>query len=103
MVKDIKIELFDYLLPDEKIPRHPLAQRDACKLLLSRPDGIISHRRFHELPELLPPGTLLVCNDTKVINARISFRKPTGSRIEIFLLEPIDPSDYVLSFQTRGR
>ena len=103
MVKDIKIELFDYLLPDEKIPRHPLAQRDACKLLLSRPDGIISHRRFHELPELLPPGTLLVCNDTKVINARISFRKPTGSRIEIFLLEPIDPSDYVLTFQTRGR
>lgn len=103
MVKDIRIEDFDYNLPDERIPRHPLAQRDACKLLLSRPDGIISHRRFSELPDLLPPGTMLVCNDTKVINARISFYKETGSRIEVFILEPLDPSDYQLTFQTRGR
>lgn len=103
MVKEIKIEDFDYNLPDERIPRHPLQQRDACKLLLSRPDGIISHRRFNELPDLLPPGTTLVCNDTRVINARITFHKATGSRIEVFLLEPIDPSDYVLTFQTRGR
>lgn len=103
MVKDIKIELFDYPLPDELIPRHPLEKRDACKLLLLRPDGIISHRVFSELPDLLPPGTMLVCNDTRVINARISFYKSTGSRIEVFLLEPIDPSDYVLTFQTRGR
>lgn len=103
MVKDIRIEDFDYNLPDERIPRHPLAQRDACKLLLSRPDGIISHRRFSELPDLLPPGSMLVCNDTKVINARISFYKETGSRIEVFLLEPLDPSDYQLTFQTRGR
>lgn len=103
MVKDIKIEDFDYNLPDERIPRHPLQQRDACKLLLSRPDGVISHRRFSELAGLLPTDTLLVCNDTKVINARISFYKTTGSRIEVFLLEPLDPSDYVLTFQTRGR
>lgn len=103
MVKDIKIEDFNYNLPDERIPRHPLQQRDACKLLLSRPDGVISHRRFSELAGLLPPGSLLVCNDTKVINARMAFYKQTGSRIEIFLLEPEEPSDYVLSFQTRGR
>ena len=103
MVKDIKIEDFDYDLPDERIPRHPLQQRDACKLLLSRPDGVILHHRFNELPGLLPPETLLVCNDTRVINARISFYKTTGSRIEVFLLEPLDPSDYVLTFQTRGK
>lgn len=103
MVKDIKIEDFNYNLPDERIPRHPLQQRDACKLLLSRPDGAISNRRFSELAGLLPPGSMLVCNDTKVINARMEFHKQTGSRIEIFLLEPEEPSDYVLSFQTRGR
>ncbi len=103
MVKDIKIADFNYELPDERIPRHPLQQRDSCKLLLSRPDGIISHRRFSELAGLLPPGSMLVCNDTKVINARMTFHKQTGSRIEVFLLEPEDPADYVLSFQTRGR
>ncbi len=103
MVEEIKIDSFDYNLPDERIPRHPLAQRDACRLLLSRPDGRISHRIFSDLPNLLPPGTMLVCNDTRVINARMAFRKPSGSRIEIFLLEPIDPSDYVLTFQTRTR
>lgn len=103
MVNDIRIEEFDYNLPDERIPRHPLSKRDACKLLQLRPDGVISHRVFSELPALLPPGTLLVCNDTRVINARITFHKQTGSRIEVFLLEPIEPSDYVLTFQTRGR
>lgn len=103
MVKEIQIEDFDYNLPDERIPRHPLAKRDACKLLLFRPDGVIAHRKFSELPDLLPPGTMLVCNDTRVINARISFYKSTGSRIEVFLLEPIDPSDYVLTFQTHSR
>lgn len=103
MVKEIRIEDFDYNLPDERIPRHPLQQRDACKLLLSRRDGGISHRRFSELAGLLPPGSLLVCNDTKVINARIAFKKATGARVEVFLLEPLDPSDYVVTFQTRGR
>lgn len=103
MVKDIKIEDFNYFLPDGRIPRHPLHQRDACKLLLSRPDGVISHRLFNELPSLLPPDSFMVCNDTRVINARISFHKDTGSKIEVFLLEPLDPSDYILTFQTHGR
>ena len=103
MVKEIKIEDFNYDLPDERIPRHPLRKRAACKLLLARPDGIISHRRFADLPGLLPTGSMLICNDTRVINARITFHKPTGSRIEVFLLEPLDPADYVLTFQTRSK
>lgn len=93
-VADIRIADFDYDLPDERVPRHPLAQRDACRLLVSAPDGAITHRRFADLPELLAPGSLLVCNNTRVINARIRFRKPTGAEIETFLLEPEAPSDY---------
>lgn len=100
MVKDIRISEFDYNLPDERIARHPLVERDACKLLLSRPDGLISHRIFNELPSLLPIGAMMVCNDTRVINARIGFHKETGARIEIFLLEPVAPADYALVFQT---
>ncbi len=101
-VKNIKIADFDYPLPDERIARHPLAERDKCKLLVSLPDGEILHKSFFNLPELLPVNSFLVCNDTRVINARIAFRKATGSRIEIFLLEPLDPSDYLLMFQTNG-
>ncbi len=103
MVKEIKISDFDYNLPDEKIASHPLAVRDECRLLLSRPDGVLTDRFFRELPSLLAPSTMLVGNDTRVINARLAFRKPTGSRIEVFLLEPLDPSDYVLMFQACGR
>lgn len=103
MVKDIKIADFDYQLPEEKIPAHPLAMRDKCRLLLSRPDAVIADRIFSDLPALLPPSTLIVGNDTRVINARLAFRKPSGARIEIFLLEPLDPADYVLTFQTRGK
>ena len=102
MVKDIKIADFDYPLPDELIARHPLLQRDACKLLVStRPDEI-DDKIFSILPDLIPSGSLMVCNDTRVINARIKFEKSTGSKIEVFLLEPIQPQDYVLMFQSRG-
>lgn len=101
-IRDIKIADFDYPLPDDRIPRHPLAERDTCKLLVSRPDGSVEHHTFSELPELLPEKTLMVCNDTRVINARIRFEKSTGSKIEVFLLEPIFPEDYVLMFQSVG-
>lgn len=101
-VKQIQIADFDYPLPDERIARHPLAVRDSCKLLVSLPDGKIEHRHFSDLPGYLPEGSLMVCNDTRVINARMEFRKATGARIEVFLLEPIQPEDYVLMFQTRG-
>lgn len=102
MVKNILISDFLYPLPDERIARHPLSQRDACKLLVSTHPGEIAHRTFSDLPNLIPAGSLLVCNDTRVINARIRFRKDTGSQIETFLLEPLYPHDYVLMFQARS-
>ncbi len=101
-IKNIKIEDFDYPLPDERIPRHPLADRASCKLLARSSDGTIKHMTFSDLPGLLPKNALLVCNDTRVINARIAFYKETGSRIEVFLLEPLSPEDYVLMFQSCG-
>lgn len=103
MVSDISIADFDYPLPDEMIARHPLDERDRCRLLLSRPDGVVTHRIFSELADLLPVSSLMVANDTRVINARMTFHKSTGSKIEIFLLEPLDPADYSLMFQSRGR
>ncbi|MCH5224642.1 MAG: S-adenosylmethionine:tRNA ribosyltransferase-isomerase [Muribaculaceae bacterium] len=101
MVRDITIEDFDYSLPESQIPLHPLPARDECKLLVFSPGGRIYHRVFKELPDLLPPGALLVCNDTKVINARLAFHKDSGAAIELFLLEPSSPSDYALNFQSR--
>ena len=102
-VKNIKIADFDYPLPDERIARHPLAARDSCLLIVAGNRGAVSHCRFDALPQLLPQDSLLVCNNTRVINARIRFRKETGSEVEVFLLEPLDPEDYVLMFQSRGR
>lgn len=100
-IKNIRIEEFDYPLPDERIARHPLADRDSCKLLLYS-GGEISHHIFKELPALIPQGALLVMNNTRVINARMEFFRASGARIEIFLLEPLDPRDYAVAFQTRG-
>lgn len=103
MVKDIRIEEFDYPLPDERIAKHPLAERDRCKLLVRRPDGTLSEHIFAELPALLPDDTMLVYNNTRVINARLRFRKPEGALIEIFCLEPVTPSDYAVSFAQTER
>lgn len=102
MVKDIRISDFEYTLPDDRIARHPLRERDACRLLVSEADGSIKHELFSSLADLLPVNSLLIFNDTRVINARVSFEKSTGSKIEVFLLDPHEPSDYVLMFQTRG-
>lgn len=101
-IQNIRIEDFDYPLPDERIARHPLAVRDACRLLVSD-GGEISHHVFSSLPRLIPTGTLLVMNNTRVINARMEFFRTSGARIEIFLLEPLSPRDYAVAFQTRGR
>ncbi len=103
MVKDIRIEEFDYPLPDERIAKHPLAERDRCKLLVRRHDGTLSEHIFAELPALLPDDTMLVYNNTRVINARLRFRKPEGALIEIFCLEPVTPSDYAVSFAQTER
>lgn len=103
MVKDIHISNFDYSLPDEKIARFPLQQRDACKLIVSDGEGGISHHTFVEVPELIDRDTLMICNETRVINARIEFHKSTGARIEVFLLEPHAPADYAVSFAATDR
>ena len=100
MVKEISINDFDYDLPQERIPIHPLEKRDECKLLVHAPDNHLYHKKFKDLPGLLPLGSLLICNDTKVINARLLFQKETGAFIEIFLLEPLVPADYALNFQS---
>lgn len=97
-VRKIRIEDYDYPLPEERIAQHPLARRDSCKLLVAGMEGNVSHRIFSDLPVLLRPGTLVVANETKVIRARMEFMKASGARIEIFLLEPLRPNDYVTNF-----
>lgn len=103
MVKAIRIDEFDYELPEERIAKHPPAQRDACKLLVRGANGEISEHRFSELPALLPKDAMLVYNNTRVINARLRFRKPEGALIEIFCLEPLDPADYAVNFASTSR
>ena len=96
--KNIDIKEYNYPLPDDKIAKHPLAQRDACRLLVRNAAGELSDRRFTDLPGLLDSDSLLVYNNTRVINARLRFRKPSGALIEIFCLEPASPADYALNF-----
>lgn len=100
--RSITIESYDYPLPDERIAKHPLAERDRCKLLVRCADGSIADHTFNELPALLPPQSMLVYNNTRVINARLRFRKETGALIEIFCLEPVRPVDYAQNFASVG-
>ena len=96
--KHIKISEFNYPLPDERIAKFPLSNRDESKLLVYR-QGEVSEDRFTSLPNYLEAGEMMVFNNTKVIQARLHFRKETSALIEVFCLEPILPNDYVLSFQ----
>ncbi len=96
--KDISIDKYDYPLPDERIAKHPLTVRDSCKLLVRDSDGTLSSHIFSELPSLLPADAMLIYNNTRVINARLRFRKESGATIEIFCLEPAAPTDYALNF-----
>ena len=96
--KHIKISDFNYPLPDERIAKFPLSNRDESNLLVYR-QGEVSEDRFTSLPDYLEAGEMMVFNNTKVIQARLHFRKETGALIEVFCLEPIQPNDYVLSFQ----
>ena len=99
---DIRISDYNYSLPDERIAKYPVAERDHSKLLVYQ-HGTISEDRFYHLPNYLPAGALLVYNNTRVIRARMLFRKPTGAHIEIFLLEPYSPADYEQTFQSQER
>ena len=96
--KHIRISDYNYDLPDERIAKFPIAQRDHSKLLVYK-HGEVSDDSFYHLPDYLPEGALMVFNNTKVIQARMHFRKETGALIEVFLLEPADPTDYELMFQ----
>lgn len=100
--REIRIDDFDYSLPDERIAKFPLEKRDESKLLLYR-NGEISESIFKKITDYLPQNALMVFNNTRVIQARLLFQKETGARIEIFCLEPAEPHDYALIFQTTGR
>ena len=97
----IHISDYDYPLPDERIAKYPLAERDTSKLLLYR-NGEVKEDKFFNLPNYLPKGALMVFNNTKVIQARLHFHKSTGALIEVFCLEPHTPADYQLSFAQTG-
>ena len=99
--QQISIDDFDYPLPDERIAKFPLAHRDESKLLLYR-KGEVGESIFKNIANYIPNDSLMVFNNTRVIQARILFHKETGAKIEIFCLEPIEPHDYVLTFQTTG-
>ena len=106
--QEIQISDYNYELPDERIAKFPKQQRDHSKLLLYR-QGEVGEDMFYNLPEYLPAGALMVMNNTRVIQARLHFRKSnekgeqTGALIEIFLLEPAQPADYEQMFQTTER
>ena len=96
-VKDISIEEYDYPLPEERIAKYPLAERDASKLLVLK-DNAIQASQFRNIGQFLPNDALLIFNETKVIRARLQFLKDTGSHIEVFCLEPDD--DYQIAFSS---
>ena len=103
-MEEILIEEYNYPLPDERIAKYPLAKRDQSKLLIYR-DGKVSEDTFCHVGEYLTSDSLLIYNNTRVIQARLEFHKQLeegaqGARIEIFCLEPLQPRDYQLSLGT---
>lgn len=100
--KNIKITDFSYDLPENRIAKYPLKNRDESKLLMWM-TGKTSQDIFKNIPAFLPENSLLVFNNTRVIHARIFFRKETGAKIEIFCLEPVEPADYQIAFQEKQK
>ena len=100
--KHIKTVDYDYALPDERIAKFPLVRRDHSKLLIYE-HGKVYEDIFYNLPDHLPKHALMVFNNTRVIQARMHFRKETGALIEVFLMEPTAPTDYEQMFQTKGK
>lgn len=97
MIPSIHIEDYSYPLTDDRIAKYPLEERDASKLLIYR-EGKISEKHFKKLAEYIPEGSFMVFNDTKVVPARLHFRRDTGAHIEIFCLQPVEPADYAQAF-----
>lgn len=96
--KNIKISEFTYKLPNDRIAKYPLKNRDKSKLLVYK-NNSISENIFENCADILPENAQLVFNNTRVIHARLFFRKETGAKIEIFCLEPVHPADYQIAFQ----
>lgn len=101
MIPDININNYTYILPDERIAKYPLPERDSSKLLEFRDGGINDHI-FRDLPGLLPSDAMMVFNETKVVPARLHFQRISGAHIEIFCLEPDFPRDYVSNFASKS-
>ena len=99
--RHIQIKDYNYPLPEERIAKYPLAERDSSKLLVYR-HGSIGEDVFRNLPGYLPKGALMVFNNTKVVQARLHFHKETGALIEIFILEPALPKEYQENFARKG-
>lgn len=100
--RHIQIKDYNYPLPEERIAKFPLAERDSSKLLIYN-KGKVSEDLFYTLPQHLPSGALMVFNNTRVIQARLHFRKETGALIEVFILEPATPVDYQENFVQHER
>ena len=101
MIPEIHIEDYSYNLPDERIAKYPLSDRDASKLLLYK--GTPEEKLFRTISEYLPENSMMVFNDTKVVPARLHFQRETGAHIEIFCLEPVCPNEYVTMFAETRR
>lgn len=102
MLDDIRIEDYNYDLPDHRIAKYPLADRDGSKLL-HYDKCKVEEYGFKDIAHLLPSGSLMVFNDTKVVPARLHFQRETGAHIEIFCLEPINPIEYATMFAVTDR
>lgn len=98
MIPEIRIEDFNYMLPDERIAKYPLQSRDLSKLLVYQ-DNTPTASSFRSISCFLPEGSIMVFNDTKVVPARLHFQRETGAHIEIFCLEPVQPEEYVTMFE----
>ena len=97
MIDEIRIEDYSYELPDDRIAKYPLSERDASKLLKYN-DSTVTEYSFRDMPSLIPENSLMIFNDTKVVPARLHFQRSTGAHIEIFCLEPVQPEEYVSMF-----
>ena len=97
MIPEIRIDNYDYPLPDGRIAKYPLEQRDSSKLLEYR-NGAVSEHVFRDIPDIVPSDAIMVFNDTKVVPARLHFQRETGAHIEVFCLEPVFPAEYNLIF-----
>ncbi len=102
MIPEIRIEDYNYSLPDERIAKYPLSERDGSKLLCYK-NGRPSENRFSDIASFIPEDAMMVFNDTKVVPARLHFQRETGAHIEIFCLEPVKPGEYVTMFEVTDR